>query len=212
MTNRGWLEETLLDFTGTRDGRRLLASFYAEAACDRQPALFALLTSFVTDTKLAPLLERQRADDARHAEIFARVADGMGGSFAIPYELHPMARLDRALGDFRAELVDRLPDAGAIMEAILVAQVIAERATVELDTVQAALRPRSARAAAAFRDVLHDRERHVGLCSLIARRHAPSSAALEATLARVREVEARVNFDLWNDRRAYASTRLHVAA
>jgi hypothetical protein len=210
--NKEFLRETLFDFTGSREGRRLLASYYADAECHHgEPALLALL-AYVIDPKLAPLLQRQRADEVRHAEIFARVADGMGGPIAIPYDLHPMHRLDRALGDFRMELVARLPDAHAIMEASLVGQVLAERATLELDAIQEALRPRSARAAAAFRDVLRDEERHIGLCSLIARRHAPSPSILETTLARLREVEASVNDKLWMDRRAHAQNRLRSAA
>jgi hypothetical protein len=140
------------------------------------------------DDELAKLVRRHRADEERHAAIFARAVERVGAAPSIPAELHVVTDLDADLGGLTTRFL--AGDAG-IADVYTLLQVIEERAVREWPAVVRALRLVDAMAAADVEAVIDDERRHVKYARAIARRYSVDDRAYEQRLASFRTIEER---------------------
>ncbi len=190
-TMHRWL---LGDVLATRRGRVHVLTQAAEEASGGEPRLFEALAARMEDAELRRVVERQRGDERRHAQLFAECAARQGEHApAAPRALGLVDAVDRHVGVARgtSRFLDDLAagDRGG-MEGALFLQVLVERGLEQLRALAAALRPFDERSAGIAREVEAAERRHLGECRAVARRHAPHGDMLAATLEQFRRAEA----------------------
>jgi hypothetical protein len=152
--------------------------------------IFTELERRVDDPELAKLIRIHREDETRHARLYFEAADRLGvPAEPVPERLQLLPRLDRALGGFFERIGN---DGSSVMEAYLLLQVIEERAASQFAELEVTARRHDAALADTIAGIARDEQRHLKYCRAIAKRYAPDQAAIDRTLAHMREVEARV--------------------
>lgn len=174
--------------TGSAEGRAHILNQIADAESSGESEIFDRALSRVEDPELARMIEKHRADEIRHAELFRECLARTGvDPGPVPSHLRMMDRLDRALGGF---LSRPIVDGRGVMEAYLLLQVVEERALHQFAMLTLAFERVDPQTAAVFRAVDRDEQRHLRYCHAIARKYAPSTAVHDETLARFRRLEA----------------------
>jgi rubrerythrin len=174
----------------TPKGRAHFLTQVADAENNDEGAIFAALKTRTSDPQLQRMVTRHAADEERHAQILLERADAQGlPRPVIPEHLKLLHRLDEALGGLVFKPIETNED---VMRMYLVLQVIEERAVNQFWLFQRALRDFDPKSADVFDSIEADEQRHLKYCHAIARRYAPSAQMHEETLARFRDVEAKV--------------------
>jgi hypothetical protein len=188
--NQNITRRFLAELLSTDAGRAFVLNQIVDAEAWGEGRLFDRVLARVSDPQLMRLIRRHRDDKLRHAQLFIERLESAGSApRPVPRERSYVTRLDAAVGGLR----DRaLRDARDVMEAYLFQQVLEERAIVQFEALEAAFRPHDAATADVIAAVLLDEERHLRWCRTIAIRYAPDEWTLRETLARFRDVEARV--------------------
>lgn len=170
-------------------GRTHVLNQVADAEDNGEQAIFDRALAHVDDPELARMIRKHKEDEVRHARLFReRLATTGIAAPPVPSHLKMLDRLDRALGGFFDKPID---DERGVMEAYLLLQVIEERACTLFPVFEQGFRGVDAATADVFAEVARDEERHLLYCRAIAKRYAPSREVHDATLARMRAVEAR---------------------
>lgn len=175
----------------TPEGRAHLLNQIAEGEEQGEARLFDEAIGLVEDERLKKMIRRHAEDEIRHGEMFRACIARNGVEVGpVPPHLDVLSQLDEALGGFFER---GITSAEQLMEAFAILQVIEERAldqfSMYAEVFEGAGDPETAET---FRLVEKDEERHLKYCRAIALRYAPSEAAYDAEVERIREVEARV--------------------
>jgi hypothetical protein len=136
----GWIGQRFLDklAKGTR-GRIFLLNFLRSTEESDETAIFDTLVTCVDDPELHKLVRVHRADEERHAEIFRRAIERLGGTPSpVPDELRIIDRLNGLLGGWGEAFLAKTI---GVMEMYVLLQVVEERAVREWPAIVKALRP-----------------------------------------------------------------------
>lgn len=173
----------------TPAGRAFLLNQLADAESNGENQVFEAVLSNVDDPALQKMIEKHRADEVRHAQLYHEAAVRQGVPLEpVPPHLKLIDRLDRAVGGF---LTQPITDARGVMEAYVMLQVIEERATSQFTLLERAFREVDPQTADVVASICADEERHLLYCHAISKRYAPDEATRLETLHRYRELEAR---------------------
>ncbi len=171
------------------EGRAFVLRQLADAESNGESKVFDQVLSHVDDPELQKMIQKHKADEIRHAELYTAAAVKTGVPMQpVPDQLKLIDRLDRAMGGF---LDKPIVDKQGVMEAYLVLQVVEERGITQFRLLERGFREVDAEVADLIASIARDEERHLCYCLAISRRYAPDEATLRSSLRRIRNLEAR---------------------
>jgi hypothetical protein len=174
------------------DGRAHLYRELADAEGNGENGVFEHILSQVDDPTLRRLIEKHRADEVRHQQMFLECAARTGvPETPVPDEVKYVERLFKVAG-LRDHVIR---DGRGVMEAYLLLQAVEERSIVQFELLAQALAPVDPAGASVVRAIQRDEERHLRYCHAVARRYAPDAVTHAETLDRMRRLEARAFAD-----------------
>jgi rubrerythrin len=173
----------------TPEGRAHVLSQIADAEANGENQIFEHILAHVHDEQLRKMIEKHQADEIRHEHLFRGCVQRTGiNPGPVPAGLKLIDRLDAALGGFFARPID---GPTRVMEAYLLLQVIEERAITQFTVFEKVFREIDPVIADTFAEVARDEERHLKYCHAISRRYAPDEITRQATLNKLRALEAQ---------------------
>jgi rubrerythrin len=173
---------------GTPEGRAHILRQLADAEGNGENGFFEMVLAKVNDAGLRQLIQKHKADELRHEQMFLDCANRLSAAAEpIPDSVKYVERVFDAVG-FRDQPIESDED---IMNAYLLLQAVEERSVVQFALFERVFRELDVETAQVFVAIGKDEERHIKYCQAIARRYAPDAATHNKALARMRELEAR---------------------
>jgi hypothetical protein len=167
------------------EGRAHVLAQAADSESSGESAIFENAWGLVDDPELHRVIQRHRADELRHEQIFRARLAAQNAPWELREELRFVTRLDRELGC----IIDRpIRDARGVVAAYTFLQVLEERACFSFELFIETMKDVDPESASAIAGVLEDERRHLKYCAAVVRRYGED----RALLAHMRKVEARV--------------------
>jgi hypothetical protein len=172
----------------TPEGRNHLLRELADAEGNGENGFFEIVLSKVDDASLKQMIQKHKADELRHEQMFLECAARTGATAEpLPDSVKYVERIFETVG-FYDQPIETGED---IMRAYLLLQAVEERSVVQFKLMERVFRDIDVTTAQVFVAIGKDEERHIKYCQAVARRYAPDAATHDRALAEMRELEAR---------------------
>lgn len=186
------------------EGRAHVLRELADAEGNGENGFFEVILAKMDDPQLRRLVEKHKADELRHEQLFLACAERTGAPVEpVPDEVKYVERVYQRTG-FYDKPIENGRD---IMEAYLLLQAVEERSVIQFALMEQVFREVDPATADVFLVIIKDEERHIKYCDAIARRYAPDEASRVHVLRRMRELEAECFADNGRANMAYTFSR-----
>ncbi len=177
----------------TPEGRNHILRELADAEGNGENGFFETILAKVDDANLRQVIQKHKADELRHEQMFLECAERTGiAAEPLPDSVKYVERIFQTVG-FYEKPIETHED---IMRAYLLLQAVEERSVVQFKLMEQVFREAGdVITAQVFVAIGKDEERHIKYCQAVAKRYAPDAAMHKKALVEMRELEARAFSD-----------------